>query len=95
MIELKSTIIRCLKRCKPPVDLYVKNEDEFNVIRDGVVADIENATEELEHEIGNYLMAKEAEINSKLVQTKCEAYELALTHTRPTERISEGQECSA
>lgn len=43
--------------------------------------------EELEHEIGNYLRIKESEINSRLTQAKCDAYELALTHSRPVERI--------
>lgn len=90
MIELRSVIERCLKMCKPPVTLYTKDENgEFHAILDGVVADIMDATGELEHEISMHLMAKEAEINSKLVQAKCEAYELALTHTRPIERIEE------
>lgn len=92
MIELKSTIERCLKRCKPPVQLYVENDDgSFNKIHDGVVADIESATEELEYEISNYLRTKEAEINNKLTQAKCDAYELALTRTRPIETIREGK----
>lgn len=90
MIELKSTIERCLKRCRPLVQIYVENDDgTFNEVHDGVVADIESATEELEHEISGYLSIKEAEINNKLTQVKCDAYELALTHTRPIERIRE------
>lgn len=48
--------------------------------------------EELEHEIGKYLRIKEAEINSRLTQAKCDAYELALTHSRPIERIGEEEE---
>lgn len=90
MIELRSIIERCLKRCKPLVTLYTKNEkEEFYPILDGTVADIMNATEELEKELGHEISIKEAEINSKLTQVKCEAYELALTHTRPIERIEE------
>ena len=93
MIKLKSTIERCLNKCKLPVQLYVENDDgSFNEVPDGAVADIKSATEELEHEISNYLRIKEAEKNSKLLQVKCEAYELALTHSRPIERIIEDEE---
>lgn len=93
MIELKNTIERCLKRCEPPVQLYVENDEgTFNKILDGAVADIESATEELEYAIRNYLSIKEAEIDSRLIQAKCDAYELALTHTRPIERIREDEE---
>lgn len=90
--EIAKIIGRCLKRCKPPVKLYSKNSDgSYNAIFDGVVADIESATEELLDAIGDYLRLKikEAEIDSKLIQVKCDAYELALTHSRPIERISE------
>lgn len=81
---------RCLKRCKPPVKLYSKNSDgSYNAIFDGVVADIESATEELVDAIGNYLRLKikEGEIDNKILQVKCDAYELALTHSRPIENI--------
>ena len=91
--EIGKIIDRCLNRCKPPVQLYVKNDDgSFDGLSDGVVADTRAAAEELEHEISNYLRIKEAEINNKLTQVKCEAYELALTHSRPTERIREEEE---
>lgn len=85
-------INRCLKRCKPPVDLYVKESDGGYIkINDGVVADINSATEEIGDAIGNYLRLKikEAEIDNRLIQVKCDAYELALTHSRPIERIKE------
>lgn len=85
-------INRCLKRCKPPVDLYVKESDGGYIkINDGAVADVNSATEEIEDAIGNYLRLKikEAEINNRLIQVKCDAYELALTHSRPIERIKE------
>lgn len=56
-------------------DVYFENDDLISayIVRD-----------ELEREIASYLRIKEAEINSKLAQAKCEAYELALTGTRPT-----------
>ena len=89
-MELKSTIERCLRRCKPPVEIYGKETDgSYFKIRDGAVASVDMAAEELEHEISNYLRIKESEINNKLTQAKCDAYELALTHTRPIERIKE------
>lgn len=81
---------RCLRRSKPPVELYVKNSDgSYSAIQEEVVADIDLATKELEYEIDNYLRFKENEIDNRLTQVKCEAYELALTHTRPMERIKE------
>ena len=91
--KVSEMIERCLKRSKPPVELYSKGDGgSYNQIFDGVVADIEHATEELKYEISNYLRIKEAEINSKLIQAKCDAYELALTHSRPLERIKEEEE---
>ena len=83
-------IDRCLKRSKPPVKLYSKDSDgSYYEISSELVVDAKLATEELEHEISNYLRIKEAEINNRLTQVKCEAYELALTHTRPIERFIE------
>lgn len=93
--KLGEIINRCINRAKPHsqdqigynkgvdengLDIYLENYDLTSayVVRD-----------ELEHGIANYLRTKEAEINSKLAQAKCEAYELALTHSRPVERIME------
>jgi hypothetical protein len=94
--EIGERISRCLKRCKPPVDLYIKESDgDYIKINDGAVADINSATEELEEAIGNYLRLKikEAEIDNRLIQVKCDAYELALTGSRPAERIREEESC--
>ena len=86
--EIEDLISRCLRHSKPQVKLYSKDDlGNYNEIRDGTVADIDMVTKELKREIGNYIRLKEAEINNKLTQVKCEAYELALTHSRPTERI--------
>jgi hypothetical protein len=94
--EIGERISRCLKRCKPPVDLYIKESDgDYIKINDGAVADINSATEELEEAIGNYLRLKikEAEIDNRLIQVKCDAYELALKGSRPAERIREEESC--
>lgn len=91
--KVSEMIGRCLRRSKPPVELYVKNSDgSYNAIPEGTVADIDLAIKELKHEIDNYLFIKEAAINNRLIQAKCEAYELALTHSRPLERIKEEEE---
>ena len=83
-------IIQCLKNSLPPVKLYSKDSDgDYYEIKLGVVADIDSAARNLKNEINSYLSVKEAEINSKLIQVKCEAYELALTHSRPIERLKE------
>lgn len=88
--EIAKIIGRCLGRSRPPVPLYIKDDDgSYKEICDGAAADIEQATEALVYEIGNYLRMKEAELNNKLTQVKCDAYELALTHSRPTERTRE------
>lgn len=94
--EIRKIIGRCLRGSKPLAPLYGKNDDgSYFKIRDGAVADIEQAAEALEYEIDNYLRMKEAEINNKLTQAKCDAYELALTHSRPIERIRENEECES
>lgn len=46
---------------------------------------------ELKRSIEHYLFVKEAGFENKVVQAKCDAYELALTRSRPVERIGEEQ----
>lgn len=91
--EVSEMIDRCFRRSKPPVELYVKNSDgSYNAISEGTVVDVDLATKELKYEIDSYLRFKKAEIDNRLTQVKCEAYELALTHSRPLERIEEEEE---
>lgn len=59
MIDLKATIKQCLESCKPPVDLYSEGGDGYYKIRNGVVADIESATEHLHSLLKPYLMDEE------------------------------------
>jgi hypothetical protein len=96
--KLGEIIDRCIKKATPVFEgeigyIRVKcenGEDEYWKDDDLIKARV--VREELEHEIGNYLRIKEAEINNRLTQVKCDAYELALTHSRPIERIREEQE---
>ena len=59
-------------------------DDDGDIV--GVIPKIQDITE-----LASYLRIKEAEINNKLTQAKCEAYELALTHTRPAELCGEAE----
>lgn len=97
--EVGNIIDRCIYRAMPKVEeqigytKYTNGEtglDDYLQNNDLISACV--VREELEHEIANYLRIKEAEVNSKLTQAKCEAYELALTHTRPIERLAGGKE---
>lgn len=91
--EVSEMIDRCFRRSKPPVELYVKNSDgSYNAISEGTVVDVDLATKELKYDIVSYLRTKELEIDSRMTQVKCEAYELALTRSRQLERIEEEEE---
>lgn len=92
--EVGEIIDRCIARAKSiglPGYSASENVDthELTYFPDADLISACVVREELEHEIGNYLRIKEAEINSRLTQAKCDAYELALTHSRPVERIEE------
>lgn len=91
--EVGQIVDSCIERIKPrsPDQIgYLKFRNEKGEDTYFENSDLISAfavREELKHEIGYYLRMKETEINSRLIQTKCEAYELALTHTRPMERV--------
>ena len=95
--ELCKIIDRCIDKARPYPDeigyrrcIDENDNDKYYecdyFIKDWVIRD------ELEREIASYLRIKEAEINSKLIQVKCDAYELALTHSRPIEKIMQEQQ---
>lgn len=93
--KVDAIITRCIARARPQTEdqkgytkginengefIYLENYDFISAFR---------IEEELKHEIANYLHTKEVEVNSRIIQAKCEAYELALTHTRPAENNKE------
>ena len=93
--KVDAIITRCITKARP----YTEDQKGYirGVNENGEFIYWENydfisafiIEEELKHEIANYLRIKEVEVNSKLIQAKCEAYELALTHTRPVENNKE------
>lgn len=96
--KIGEIIDRCIARAKPQTpdqkgyNKGVKENGETFYYENFDLISAYMVREELEHEISNYLRIKEAEINSRLTQAKCDAYELALTHSRPVERAGEEEE---
>lgn len=59
-MDLKATIRRCLESCNPPVIVYSEDsEGGYHKISNGVVADVEFATEQLQSVLEPYLKNEE------------------------------------